>query len=175
MNTDILIRQEKTSDYDEVYHLVEAAFATTSHYDGTEADYLNELRTKDTFIPALSLVAEWGANGKIVGQIVLYRTFIKAKSELIESLVLSPLSVHPDFFHQGIARSMIDRALAIAMDLGYISVFLCGEPNIYNRFGFKPSYSFNVYHKEDAQAEWCMGRELIAGSLKNISGIIDIV
>lgn len=168
------IRQEKQADYDEVYKLVDSAFATTTHYDRTEADYLNAIRSKQVFIPELSLVAEL-TSGKIVGQIVLYKTWIKAKNELLETLVLSPISVHPDYFRQGIARAMMEKAATIAVELEYSSVFLCGDPHIYQGLGFHPSYSFNIYHKTDAQAEWCMGREFVKGSLDTISGMIDIV
>ncbi|SFM40490.1 hypothetical protein SAMN03159341_13125 [Paenibacillus sp. 1_12] len=68
------IRQEKPSDYEEVYQLLRASFATSSHADGTEPDYLNEVRKKDTFVPELSLVAE-NEDGKLVGQVVLYETW----------------------------------------------------------------------------------------------------
>ena len=52
------IRQEKTEDFKEVYELVKESFATSTHADGTEPDYLNEVRKKVSFIPELSLVVE---------------------------------------------------------------------------------------------------------------------
>ena len=162
------------SDYEQVYEMVKKAFETASHSDGTEADYLNELRTKNTFIPELSFLAET-ISGKIVGQVVLYKTFIATEKGEIEALVLSPVSVHPDYFRQGIARTLIEYALKQAVCMGYISVFLCGEPEIYRKLGFKPSFEFGICHKADPKAQWCMGRELIACSLENIKGIIDIV
>ena len=51
------IRRENPADYDEVYQLVKTAFAASPDSDGTEQDYLNEIRKKDAFIPELSLVA----------------------------------------------------------------------------------------------------------------------
>lgn len=168
------IRQECPPDYDEVYDLVNQAFAATVHSDGTEADYLNDVRKKDTFIPELSLVAE-DETGKIVGQIVLYQTFITTENEEIKALVLSPISVHPNFFGKGIARMMIDHAIHRAFDMDFIAVFLCGEPEVYQRLGFIPSYEFDIFHKDDPKAQWCMGRELVPGSLKDINGTIDIV
>ena len=168
------IRQELQSDYKQVYEMVKMSFATASYSDGTEADYLNEVRAKSAFIPELSFVAE-ADNGKIVGQIVLYKTFIETKNGKVEALVLSPLSVHPDYFRGGIARMLVKHALEQATIIGYLSVFLCGEPEIYCKFGFEPSFKFAIYHKSDPEALWCMGKELRNGSLKNISGIIDIV
>ena len=177
----MIIRQEKPSDYKEVYELVKMSFATVSDSDGTEPDYLNELRTKDTFIPELSLVAE-NESGKLVGQIVLYKiaidktVIVTQKGELIE-LLLSPISVHPDYFRRGIARALMERSFEIAKKLGFKAVFLCGDPKFYRKFGFIPTYEHGIYHATDKEgnADWCMVRELVSGALRNISGILDIV
>ena len=168
------IRQEVKSDYKKVYELVKKAFLTAAYSDGTEADYLNELRTKPTFIPELSFVAESGG-GEIVGQIVLYRTFIYTDCGAVRALVLSPLSVHPDCFRRGIARMLVNHALGRAAAMGHTAVFLCGDPEIYKKLGFKPSFEFGICHKDDPKAEWCMAKELSAHSLSNVRGTIDIV
>ena len=102
------VRQEKPFDYNEVYELVKISFATNSDDDGTTSDYLNEVRKKDTFIPELSLVAE-DDNGKIIGQIVLYKMMIDTKNGKIVELLLSPICVHPEYFCKGIARTMIKK------------------------------------------------------------------
>ena len=172
----MLIRQEKPSDYDEVYQLVKVSFATSPRADGTEPDYLNGLREKDTFIPELSLVAE-NDDGKVVGQITLNKTAITTPhGELIE-LLLSPICVHPDYFRRGIARALIDKALCIAKEMGFGAVFLCGDPDIYERLGFLPSYCHNIYHINDEAktAKWSMVRELFSGALNGVSGTVDTV
>lgn len=172
----MIIRQEEIADYPEVYELVKASFAMTSHSDGTEADYLDNIRKKNTFIPELSLIAE-NESGKIVGQIVLYKTIIATPNKAITELVLSPICVHPDFFRRGIARALMERALEIARDMGYRAVFLCGEPKIYRKLGFAPTFEYGIYHITDTEqnTEWCMVCELIDGVLKEMSGTIDIV
>jgi len=170
------IRQEEVPDYTEVYELVKVSFATASHWDGTEADYLNDVRKKDTFIPELSLVAE-DENVKIIGQIVLYKTNITMSDKTVTELVLSPICVHPDYFRRGIARSLMEQAFGIAKKMGYTAVFLCGEPEIYHKIGFVPTYEKNIFHITDTErnAEWCMVRELIDGALANVSGTINIL
>ncbi len=172
----MIIRQERPSDYNEVYALVQAAFAFSEHSDGTEADYLNALRKKDTFIPELSLVAERG-DGQIIGQIVLCKTRISTPGRTLTELVLSPISARPDCFRQGAARAMMEKAFEIAKDLGYTAVFLCGDPAFYEKFGFVPTFEYGIYHISDANrsAQWCMARELSAGALKGIHGTVDIV
>ena len=170
------IRQEKLSDYNEVYELVTISFATNSDDDGTTADYLDQLRKKDTFIPELSLVAEED-NGKIIGQIVLYKMNINTPNGSVTELLLSPICVHPEYFRKGIARAMIEESFRLAKTMGYKAVFLCGEPELYKKFGFKPSFEFNIFHISDSSknAGWCMVCELVEGSLKGVAGTVDIV
>jgi len=169
----VTIRQEHPSDYDEVYALVKAAFATVPGGDGTEADYLNELRTKSTFIPELSFVAV--ENDEIVGQIVLYQTVITTRDGPRTELLLSPISVHPAYFRRGIARTMTEHALAKAKAMGCRAVFLCGDPAIYKKLGFAPTYKYGIYHLQDAKAEWSMVRELYEGALQNIEGMVETI
>ena len=170
------IRQERQSDYDKVYELVKMSFATT-YAEGEkpdEQDYLNEIRQKETFIPELSLVAE-KEDGTLIGQIVLYKTTITTQNEQLTELVLSPICVHPDYFKQGIARAMIEKAIQIAKEMGFRAVFLCGDSKIYEKMGFTPSYHYNIFHKNDESktADWSMVRELYSGALVGISGIVD--
>jgi len=168
------IRQEKMEDYKEVYELVKKSFATSTHADGTEPDYLNEVRKKDSFIPELSLVVE-NDDGKLIGQVALYKTTITSLDREITELLLSPICVHPDFFRQGIARAMMVEAFQIARKMGYSAVFLCGNSNFYHKIGFRPTYEFGIFHINDGpkNAEWCMVRELTVGTLKNINGTVN--
>lgn len=41
---EITIRKENRTDYNKVYDLVKAAFASAEHADGTEQDLMNRLR-----------------------------------------------------------------------------------------------------------------------------------
>jgi len=172
----MLIRQERPSDYDKVCGLVKDSFATNEDDDGTTHDYLNELRTKDVFIPELSLVAEDEA-GTIIGQILLYKTVVSTAQGELTELLLSPISVHPNHFKKGIARAMTEEALRIAKEMGFGAVFLCGDPKIYSRLGFEPTYRYNIFHKTDESgtAQWCMVRELYDGALCGVSGTVDTV
>ena len=173
----MIIRQENSEDYLEIYELVKKSFSTVSDGEVTEHEYLNELRKKkDKFIPELSLVAE-NENKKIVGQIVLSKTRINTGNKEITTLLLSPICVDPEYFRQGIARSMMNEAFKIALEMNYSAVFLCGDPNIYRKLGFRPTHEYGIYHINDKSknAEWCMARELVNGALSNISGTIDIV
>jgi len=170
------IRQEKPSDYNEVNELVKISFATNSDDDGTTHEYLDQIRKKNIFVPELSLITE-NDNGKIIGQIVLYKTNIITSNEEITELLLSPICVHPEYFRKGIARSMIEESFRIAKNMGFRVVFLCGDPKIYRNFGFKPTFEYNIFHinDENRNAEWCMVYELVENTLNNIKGTVDII
>lgn len=174
---DITIRQEHPNDYDEVFGLVTDTFKTSPHSDGDEAEYLNAVRKKAEFIPELSLVAVDLKREKIVGQIVLYQTTIRTKSEDLVELVLSPICVHPDYFGKGIARTLIETAVQRASKLGFKAVFLCGDPTLYSRFDFEPTYKYKILHVNDREgkAEWSMVRAIDSGFLGSFEGTIQTI
>jgi predicted N-acetyltransferase YhbS len=168
------IRQETPADYAEVCELVKLSFAVNADDDGTTHDYLNKLRTKDTFIPELSLVAE-ADGGTLIGQIVLYKTAVTTDSGELTELLLSPICVRPDWFRRGVARAMTEEALRIAAEMGFRAVFLCGDPAVYRRLGFMPAKQYDIFHVNDKDAEWSMVRELYDGALDGITGTVDTV
>ena len=59
------IRKAAQEDHPSIYHLVRTAFATARVSDGTEQDFVLELRRRDTYRPELELVAE--ENGQLIG------------------------------------------------------------------------------------------------------------
>ena len=72
---------------------------------------------------------------------------------------------------------MIEESFHIAKKMGYRAVFLCGDPELYKKFGFKPSFEYNIFHVSDnsKNARWSMVYELVERGLKGISGTIDTV
>lgn len=69
------IRKEEPKDYTEIYEVVKRAFSSAEQADGNEQDLVNALRSGDSYIPQLSLVAE--ENGKIVGHIMFTRAQVE--------------------------------------------------------------------------------------------------
>ena len=129
----LLIRQETDSDLDAVYTLIQTAFATSEHSDGTEQDLVVALRSSDAFIPELALVAV--ADAKIVGYIM----FTKASAGGQTLLVLAPLAVLPDYQQHGIGSALIREGHRIAKELGYGYISVLGSDTYYPRFGYQPA------------------------------------
>ena len=96
-----MIRRERVEDFNEVYDVVKAAFATAECSDGKEQDLVVALRNSDAYVPELSLVAE--VDGKIVGHIMFTEAEVGNRTEL----VLAPLAVLPEHQRQGIGMALI--------------------------------------------------------------------
>jgi len=150
----VIIRRERPSDYAEVYELVKTSFSTvyTGGTEPDEQDYLNELRGKDCFIPELSLVAEHD-HGRLIGQIVLYKTIITTPKEELVELLLSPICVHPDYFRQGIGLQAMKFAFGKTQELGkrFISLWVLVENEdtirFYEQCGFKADGKIGIQNR----------------------------
>jgi predicted N-acetyltransferase YhbS len=170
---DIFIRPETTDEHEQVNQLIYRAF--TESYDvktGTfMLEYFKAERTKDTFIPDLSLVALL-ESGKIVGQVTLYETDIITPTGKNIQLVLSQSAVLPEYRMRGIMRELVTTALSKAKEMGYKAVFLGGNPALYGRFGFEPSHYYGIYHENRKQwgDEGFLVCKLVPDALEGITG-----
>ena len=85
------IRQAQAGDDAEIYSLVQTAFATAKVSDGSEQDFVLELRRRDTYRPELELVAE--ENGQLTGHILLTELSIPGAPAGLRGLMVAPLCV----------------------------------------------------------------------------------
>ncbi|MFC7497393.1 MULTISPECIES: GNAT family N-acetyltransferase [unclassified Nocardioides] len=134
MNFKSRVRAALPEDDASVRHLVEAAFGPDE--GPTVARLVGAL--DDAGSTRASLVAELAdrPDGGVVGHVQLNRSWVDARRALVDVLVLSPLSVHPDHQGQGIGRELLDAAVAEAERLGAPAVFLEGDPGYYAARGW---------------------------------------
>ena len=169
----MIIRTEKESDYIKIYELVKEAFKTAEKSDGDEQDYVETLRKSDRYIPDFALVAE--DNDKIIGHIMLTKTFVATESRQVECLLLSPLCVALEYRKKGIGAKLINEVLNKAKKTKYKAVFLCGDPTYYGRFGFTQIKNFNITYTMDISEQYVLGCELYENALNGIGGSVSIV
>jgi putative acetyltransferase len=81
-----------------------------------------------------ALVAE--DDGRVVGHVQLSRSWVDARERLVDVLVLSPLSVHPDAQGRGVGTALVAAALDHAAALGGPAMFVEGSPAYYGARGF---------------------------------------
>ena len=123
----LTIRPETADDEDAIRMVNLAAFPTAQ-----EADLVQQLREDSD--SEISLVAE--DEGTIVGHVLLSRMKVAGDGRPFRALGLGPVAVLPDRQRQGIGGALIEEALRLAQDRDEEAVFLVGEPDYYQRFGF---------------------------------------
>lgn len=169
----MIIREERPEDFGEIYRLVETAFKTAKVADGNEQDFVDTLRSRDSYIPRLALVAE--LDGRLVGHIMLTRTVIAgADGRNHEALMLAPLSVLREYRLRGIGALLVESAFEKASKMGFRSVFLAGDPAYYSRFGFRASTGFGIGNASGIPEQFALAAELIPGALDGIRGTVSI-
>lgn len=180
MRDDIMIRPETSKDYKDIVSLVLRSFQEGTNYsDGSDiVALIEEIRVSKYYIPELSFVAE--LDGKIVGHF-LFSKFPLSKSpkgdheDSSEVVMLAPVSVHADYFHQHVGVTMLTLGIQKVREAGYKGITVEGDFHFYNRVGFKTSSEFNIYPTSghpmnDPRCMMC--QETQEGSLKGISGYI---
>ena len=127
----MIIRQETTSDIEAITQITIAAFRTLPISNHTEQFIIKALRAAGAL--TLSLVAE--IDGRVVGHIAFSPVTISDGAE--DWYGLGPVSVLPDYQKQGIGKSLINKGLSLLKEMGGQGCALVGDPNYYERFGFK--------------------------------------
>lgn len=184
----IYLRKETETDYNNVELLIKKSFEDEDNSDHKEHILVKKLRNSQSFIPELSIVAEYNKqpalhhhksllrrhkttskiNKQIIGHILLTEIII---GDEYKSLALAPISVLPEFQRNGIGEKLIRTAHIIAKSLGYNSIILLGHEDYYPRFGYKQLSEFNINLPFAAPKECCMAIELSPNALKGVSGM----
>jgi predicted N-acetyltransferase YhbS len=92
----------------------------------------------------LAVVAE--QDTKIVGYIMLTKTYVSTGSGIFEGLLLAPLSVMLEHRNRGVGSRLVKESFDLAKKLGYTAVFVVGIPAYYGRFGFKSTALYDITH-----------------------------
>ena len=129
------IREATYSDLVSIEAVTAAAFGEEP--DGRVVTMMRALAASGASrVSLVALVEE-----TIVGHVGLSRGWIDARTELVDVLVLSPLSVLPDVQGRGIGSALVAAALGAAGDHGAPALFLEGAWDFYGARGFSPGGS----------------------------------
>jgi putative acetyltransferase len=130
VSSGLTIRAEEPGDQAAVRSLVGDAFGDTAR-----SALLDDLRASSAWL-GLSFVAE--LDDEIVGHVAYSRAWVDDPTELVEVLVLSPLSIRPDHASKGIGTALVMESLEQLAGRPEPLVFLEGDPGFYSRLGFVP-------------------------------------
>jgi len=127
----MLIRKEIQSDIEAISDITKAAFENNPYSHNTEQFIINALRKANAL--TVSLVAE--IDGILVGHIAFSPVTFTDGSQ--NWYGLGPASVSPKYQKQGIGTKLVNEGLNLLKNLGAEGVCLVGDPDFYERFGFK--------------------------------------
>lgn len=182
MNKKITIRPEEHKDYKSIVSMILRSFQEETDYsDGTDIIALvEEIRDSEYYIPELSFVAE--LNGTIVGHFLFSRFPLSPSKESghgdaanTEIVILAPVSVHADYFHQGIGTAMLTMGIEKVKEMGFKGITVEGNYKFYNKVGFRTSSEYNIFPTSGIPMEepkCMMCQETYKGSLDGIKGFI---
>ena len=90
-------------------------------------------------------------------------------------LMLGPVAVHADYYHQGIGETMLRKGLEIAKKQDVKGISVEGDPGYYHRFGFETSTKYHIHATSGYPLEnpdCMMVQETRPGSLNGVSGYV---
>ncbi len=127
----MIIRNEIESDIEAIFDITKAAFENHPYSNNTEQFIINALRAANVL--TISLVAELGE--RVVGHIAFSPVTFTDGSE--NWYGLGPISVLGDCQKQGIGTKLVNEGVGLLKDLGAQGCVLVGDPNFYERLGFR--------------------------------------
>jgi len=130
-NSTFSIRREIAEDSADIHELTKRAFHGMPYADGDEQDVIDRLRTSGRLV--LSLVAIMDA--EMVGHIAFSNASLSDSND--PWLALGPVSVTPNHQRSGIGSALINTGLEMIEKQGALGCILTGNPDYYQRFGFK--------------------------------------
>jgi len=127
----MIIRKEIQSDVEAISGITKAAFENHPYSKNTEQFIINALRNANAL--TVSLVAE--IDGILAGHIAFSPVTFTDRSQ--DWYGLGPVSVAPEYQRQGIGTRLVNEGIGLLKGLGAKGVCLVGDPNFYERFGFR--------------------------------------
>ena len=167
---DITFRSEVVEDFRCIEELTREAFWNLYAPGANEHFLVHKLRDTDCYIKDLSLVAI--VDCKIVGHIMYSIAHVLGKEGYEhEMLTFGPVSVSPAYHGKGIGSKLIRYSLQRATELNYKGVIILGYPCLYQRFGFKNGYDFNISYGDGKFLKSLMVLELTKGGMDGVEGV----
>ena len=125
------IRMEQNQDIPAIRSLIQVAFQDALHTSHTEHLIVEALR--HAHVLTISLVAE--VEGRIIGHVAA--SPVSISNGATDWYGLGPVSVLPDMQRQGVGSRLIEAVLVQLRKQSAAGCVVLGEPEYYQRFGFK--------------------------------------
>lgn len=164
MEQNILIRQERESDYAQVERLIRLAFYNIYTPGCTEHYLAHVIRSHPDFLPELDLVLE--LDGQLAGNIMYTRsTLADEAGEEKGILTFGPVCVRPGFQRRGLGKRLMEESFRRAAALGHEAIVIVGDPNNYVGCGFQSCKKHRVHLEDGTYPAAMLVKELKPGVL----------
>ena len=166
------IRKVTPKDYNSIYTFVKTAFATAEVSDGTEQDFVVQLRQSANYLPELEFIAV--NSDEIIGHIMLTRQAVNTNKPL-NAVLVAPLCVKQKLRNSGIGTRLMKHALKYAGTAGFNAAFLIGSSDYYKRFGFKETKFYNIKNDSAVPDKYVLACPIQPDALSGITGSAKII
>ena len=165
----ISIRLEEENDFKIVEHMTREAFWDLYKPGCDEHLIVHKIRKVPAFVKELNFIAY--EKDRIVGNIIYSRAkVVNEENKDFEVLCMGPFAVLPSDQKKGIGSLLLKHSIEEARQLGYKAIIIFGNPDYYQRFGFRNAEKYKIQTSWGENLDAFMALELYDGSLMGISG-----
>jgi predicted N-acetyltransferase YhbS len=166
---EIKIRPTKKTEFKDTEILTRESFWDLYKPGCDEHFVLYKIRTSKCYIGELDLIITDGE--KITGHIICTKAkVIDPMNNENMVLCVGPFSIMNEYQRKGYGSKLMEYCIEKSKYLGYSAMILFGNPDYYQRFGFKNAIEYGISTKEGRNFEPFMARELQKDGLKRIHG-----
>ncbi len=164
MNQHYTIRPETPADYRAVETLTREVFWNQNVPGCDEHYFVHIMRTHEDFIPELAFVLE--VDGRIIGNVMYTRSWLVDENDKQKTvLTFGPISILPAYQRQGYSKLLLAHSFEKAIELGYDTIVIFGNPDNYVSRGFKSCKKYHVSLEGGIFPVALLVKELIPGAL----------
>jgi predicted N-acetyltransferase YhbS len=124
-------------------------------------------RLREGVFPLAELCFALRVSGALRGAIRYWPVLLGGRKP---ALLLGPLAVAPEDKGKGYGVALMRHSLAAAARLGHERVILVGDPEYYDRFGFKRRFAEGLNLPGPVEERRFLGLELVPGAFEGVGG-----
>ena len=144
MEQNLVIRQERESDYARVEQVIRQAFHNIYTPGCTEHYLAHVIRPHPDFLPELDLVLE--LDGQVIGSIMYTRSTLVDEAGAEKGiLTFGPVCIQPGYQRRGLGRRLMEESFRRAAAMGWEAIVIFGDPNNYVGCGFQSCKKHRVH------------------------------
>ena len=167
-HADMEIRMETRSDWYNVELMTQHAFWNKHHLGCDEHYLVHKMRRHEDYLSDISRIAV--KDGQVIGCIMYTKSRIVDGDVTHDIITFGPLCVEPEYQGCGVGELLLRETMSIAVEKGYKSIVIFGEPDYYPRIGFKTCDNFSITTADGKNFDAFMGIELAKDGFEGIKG-----